>query len=581
MLNPDAYYALVGCALSLVHSALDYDGPGMDDEFFASVLKKWADSSQEVVDLKKRLTEVEQERNGYQREVGQLRARTHNRRQSKCDSIISSNCGDGEVLDLDEVGDKLEKARLEYQRRLKELDDARDRERTLKQEVEELKKERMQLQSEIQTNRTRNVQASSDLSSLRMEKDNMSSLVADLRSKLQQAEQTNAGHRTKAPEVHNMDAQHVLKLQEQMTSLETQASDKLGLETENASLREDLTNTRESLQKAKESNKSLRTTISQLSQIARNVAGASDGASSVYHDSPSARTSVEVPRILGVPSIPEDTKPVAASSPVKQEPKVEVDLSFNDVTIVAEPTNEPLTPISSHRQEALASLPVVIPDTDINDEENKFTRGFTSAAIGGSIQSLIVRVTSSGTDLAKGRNIEEYLCPRLDHNPWCPSNPGQHGYMFVGLSREKDTYTTPKMRNLFVGLPKRSHKDERFFRYLGVYRVSRVDPLSVNEWKTLHHTVKQNYVHATKEKNKDPRTEEEISAAYDSGELSAPCVKLECVDFDEELYAGLLAFRAKHGPTGRISKRSRDNDYEDNVPLQRTRRISTRRAVQQ
>jgi hypothetical protein len=33
----------------------------MDDEFFASVLKKWANSSQEVVDLKKRLSEVEKE----------------------------------------------------------------------------------------------------------------------------------------------------------------------------------------------------------------------------------------------------------------------------------------------------------------------------------------------------------------------------------------------------------------------------------------------------------------------------------------------------------------------------------------
>lgn len=33
----------------------------MDDEFFASVLKKWADASQEVVYLKKRLGEVERE----------------------------------------------------------------------------------------------------------------------------------------------------------------------------------------------------------------------------------------------------------------------------------------------------------------------------------------------------------------------------------------------------------------------------------------------------------------------------------------------------------------------------------------
>ena len=48
-------------------------------------------------------------------------------------------------------------------------------------------------------------------------------------------------------------------------------------------------------------------------------------------------------------------------------------------------------PMSSSRQEALASLPIIIPNITINDEDNKFTRSFTSAAIGGSIQSLIVR----------------------------------------------------------------------------------------------------------------------------------------------------------------------------------------------
>ena len=37
----------------------------MEDEFFASVLKKWAESSQQVVDLKKRLSEVEQEVRRY------------------------------------------------------------------------------------------------------------------------------------------------------------------------------------------------------------------------------------------------------------------------------------------------------------------------------------------------------------------------------------------------------------------------------------------------------------------------------------------------------------------------------------
>lgn len=42
-------------------TALKPNCPGMDDEFFASVLKKWAYASQEVVNLKKRLGEVEAE----------------------------------------------------------------------------------------------------------------------------------------------------------------------------------------------------------------------------------------------------------------------------------------------------------------------------------------------------------------------------------------------------------------------------------------------------------------------------------------------------------------------------------------
>jgi len=78
---------------------------------------------------------------------------------------------------------------------------------------------------------------------------------------------------------------------------------------------------------------------------------------------------------------------------VKQEPKADVDinLSSNDVTIVAELNNGLSVSMSSRRQEALASLPIIIPEIDINDEDNKFTRSFTSAAIGGSIQCMIVR----------------------------------------------------------------------------------------------------------------------------------------------------------------------------------------------
>ena len=115
---------------------------------------------------------------------------------------------------------------------------------------------------------------------------------------------------------------------------------------------------------------------------ARNVAGAPDPMSMGQQESLSAKLKGFA---ADIPS-PKNSR----NKPVVKEQKEEVDLSFNDVTTVAEPNNA-LTTISLRRLEALASLPVIIPDTDINDEDNKFTRGFTSAAIGGSIQSLIVR----------------------------------------------------------------------------------------------------------------------------------------------------------------------------------------------
>jgi len=80
--------------------------------------------------------------------------------------------------------------------------------------------------------------------------------------------------------------------------------------------------------------------------------------------------------------------------------------------------------------------------------------------------------------------FRSYLCPTLNHHPWCPSIPGQHGFIFVGLGKEKESYKLPVFRNLFVGLPKSQSKG-RIFRYLGKYRVHRVKHLTVEEWESL------------------------------------------------------------------------------------------------
>ena len=173
--------------------------------------------------------------------------------------------------------------------------------------------------------------------------------------------------------------------------------------------------------------------------------------------------------------------------------------SFNaeDDTVIGrhpEDTQLPRSALPEERGMALVKLPVA----DIKDvvTENVFDREFLKGALG----SLIERYVSRSEYLSmtkicfrsaeKSGNSERrpvttsYLCPTLNHHPWCPTTPGQHGYIFVGLGKEKEAYKTPVVRHLFVGLPKAQTKQRRF-RYLGQYRVMRVRSLSLGEWNTL------------------------------------------------------------------------------------------------
>lgn len=80
--------------------------------------------------------------------------------------------------------------------------------------------------------------------------------------------------------------------------------------------------------------------------------------------------------------------------------------------------------------------------------------------------------------------VRKYLCPSVDHNPWCPKVPGQHGFIFVGLGRERDTFNQPEEHPVFVGLQKKG-KNTRRFRYMGQYEATRVTALTPEEWKDL------------------------------------------------------------------------------------------------
>lgn len=149
--------------------------------------------------------------------------------------------------------------------------------------------------------------------------------------------------------------------------------------------------------------------------------------------------------------------------------------------------------LPSGRQHALGKLPIV--DTAEADSENLFERDFLKDVLGSLTQRFVnsprfyhynypsYRSTEK-LDSMDRKTATSYLCPTINHHPWCPSTPGQHGYIFVGLGKEKDTYKSPAIRHLFVGLPKTKTRNRRF-RYLGQYRVMRVRSLSVEEWGTL------------------------------------------------------------------------------------------------
>ncbi len=54
---------------------------------------------------------------------------------------------------------------------------------------------------------------------------------------------------------------------------------------------------------------------------------------------------------------------------------------------------------------------------------------------------------------------------------------------------------------------------------------------------------KMMYAKLTKDKTKDPRSLEEILDGYDRGDLNVPCVMLQCLGFDEQLFEALTSQR--------------------------------------
>ncbi|KAF7339368.1 Acetyltransferase component of pyruvate dehydrogenase complex [Mycena sanguinolenta] len=128
-----------------------------------------------------------------------------------------------------------------------------------------------------------------------------------------------------------------------------------------------------------------------------------------------------------------------------------------------------LTALPEGRRKELEESPEFVTDVD---KSTVFTRGFLSATLGGSHQPLIVKIAKQKQkSLAESCNIEKFLVPNQNQNPWCPRFPGEHGYMFVGLGNERETFQEPERLNLFLSVPTGGSKALEV-TYMGFYEVS-------------------------------------------------------------------------------------------------------------
>jgi hypothetical protein len=79
--------------------------------------------------------------------------------------------------------------------------------------------------------------------------------------------------------------------------------------------------------------------------------------------------------------------------------------------------------------------------------------------------------------------IWQYASLKRDCNPWLPAQPGDHGFVFVGLTDDASIGDHPEVFEVFefVGVAQ--------WRYLGQYRWQRVEPLTREHWLSLNPSV--------------------------------------------------------------------------------------------
>ncbi|KII93531.1 hypothetical protein PLICRDRAFT_49566 [Plicaturopsis crispa FD-325 SS-3] len=215
------------------------------------------------------------------------------------------------------------------------------------------------------------------------------------------------------------------------------------------------------------------------------------------------------------------------------------------------------------RKQALEKYPQIVVDLNSSHlhESVVFNRTFLSRQLGGNPRRVDVTVKSQ-TPLSTEFHINKYACPNARDNPWCPTEPGSHGYMFMGLGTDHDVYQTADELHLFVGV------NMACYRYMGLYRMQTTAPLTKEEWATLSEKTQKSYSRITETRvfkevcseASDPDRVEQIQREYDSGHLLVPCVELVCVDFDYELYERLACIKTTASQAETLSDASHEGD---------------------
>ncbi|TCD69986.1 hypothetical protein EIP91_005575 [Steccherinum ochraceum] len=216
------------------------------------------------------------------------------------------------------------------------------------------------------------------------------------------------------------------------------------------------------------------------------------------------------------------------------------------------------------------------------DDMRGFPRTHLGRCLGGGGQSLIANIdkTKDKTPTALAHDVTALLYPKRDLNCWLPRNPGDHGFMFVGLkgpAKDNERFAQPELRTLFIP------KKEGEWQYYGEYEVFR-DPkndLSASEWFSLTEEFREGYAACTLSKRmgnskcddhrrKNPsiyRAEvEKIIGAYNAGELRVPCVTLRCIRFDPGLVTSLANALPGNASSSRGTKRKREDTGSASAP---------------